>query len=82
MGHPAVAGAQIEDVEALPRQEIRFEVAVRAGADAPLGGIPAALVFKWQGTIIFGVLRAAAFGAADLALVAEELLEEGAAFRG
>ena len=82
MGHPAVACAEVEDVEALAGEEIRFEVAVGAGADTPLVGVFASLVFEWEGTVIFRVVRAAAFGVADFAVIAEELLVKNAAFRG
>ncbi len=65
----------------MPRQQIGFEAAVGAGAYAPLGGIPAALIFKRERQVILAIVRPAALGAADSPVVAKELLVEGAPVR-
>src|SRR5712691_3125896 len=83
IGHPAVPRAKIQDIERTVgcpfqrRENLPLEVTIGTGANRPLGRIPASDVPIRQRHIVSGVIRAAAFGAADDGVVFEEPMSGG-----
>src|SRR5579884_941307 len=78
--HPAVPCSEVEDAKRprggvfVMRKNACLEIAPALAAHAPLGGEASGEVDPGQGVIPAGVVGAAAFGGADCAIFAEELL--------
>src|SRR5262249_54266706 len=81
--HPAVACAQIRNIERLRMltldhsQNVALEISIARTADRPLPGILPSHVAIRQFQVVARIVRAAPFSVPDLAVVIEELSPDG-----